>query len=352
VTKYQGAAGAASDHRQKVNELTETAAQLQQVQFPPRRQVVAGILPEGCYLLAGPPKVGKSYFGLEIGLAITSGGPCLGGLIPDPGSALYLILEGGRRRHQERLRNLVGNVVQWPTNFHHADKWPRQKGDGDKTKVECGIEYLDAWCDMHPDARVVIIDILEKFRPPRCRDIYKADYDALAALAAFAERRAILVVVLHHTRKGSSIDPVEEISGTQGIAGGADGYLVFRRTGFNRANLIRGGGRDVAPAEWAMSFSGETFRWTILGDVDEVRAKNDRKRILEFLDENPNHAFSVSNIVTNAELAGSRGSIWKQLSRMAKAGEIKRTGRDRYQSVSGCQDDSQANDNNKEKAGS
>ena len=38
-----------------------TAAELMDMQFLPRSTVVDGMLPAGCYILAGAPKVGKSF---------------------------------------------------------------------------------------------------------------------------------------------------------------------------------------------------------------------------------------------------------------------------------------------------
>lgn len=42
-----------------------TAAELQQMNFPPVRWVVPEIIPEGLTLLAGKPKLGKSWLVLE-----------------------------------------------------------------------------------------------------------------------------------------------------------------------------------------------------------------------------------------------------------------------------------------------
>ncbi|WP_238207216.1 AAA family ATPase, partial [Methylobacterium aerolatum] len=66
------------------------AADLRRMSFPPIRYVVPGYIAEGCTLLAGRPKLGKSWLVLESGLAVARGGDCLGGIQCEQGDVLYL----------------------------------------------------------------------------------------------------------------------------------------------------------------------------------------------------------------------------------------------------------------------
>jgi hypothetical protein len=52
---------------------TLTAAELLSLELPPIRWSVAGLLPEGVTLLAGKPKLGKSWMALGIAIAISTG---------------------------------------------------------------------------------------------------------------------------------------------------------------------------------------------------------------------------------------------------------------------------------------
>src|SRR5688500_5574448 len=61
-----------------------SATDLMTMEFPPPRWAVPGILAEGVNLLAGPPKVGKSWMSLALGLAVASGGYAFD-TIPVPG---------------------------------------------------------------------------------------------------------------------------------------------------------------------------------------------------------------------------------------------------------------------------
>lgn len=57
---------------------TFTAASLMALELPEIRWAVPGILPEGITLLAGKPKLGKSWFAFGLAIATASGGVALG----------------------------------------------------------------------------------------------------------------------------------------------------------------------------------------------------------------------------------------------------------------------------------
>jgi hypothetical protein len=84
-----------------------TAAELLAEEFPEPRWAVPGIVPEGCILLAGPPKVGKSWLTLGLGLSVASGGKALGRLAVPAGPVLYLALEDTPRRLKARLLKML-----------------------------------------------------------------------------------------------------------------------------------------------------------------------------------------------------------------------------------------------------
>jgi predicted ATP-dependent serine protease len=56
--------------RDQFARLTNTAANLQRLTFPKLHYVVPGIIPEGLTLIAGKPKVGKSFLCLDVAIAI------------------------------------------------------------------------------------------------------------------------------------------------------------------------------------------------------------------------------------------------------------------------------------------
>jgi len=86
---------------------------LQEQQFPPLRYHIPGIIAEGLTVLAGAPKVGKSWFVLALLLARASGGRALGAVqVSHAEDVLYLALEDGDRRMQARCRVLLRRLLR------------------------------------------------------------------------------------------------------------------------------------------------------------------------------------------------------------------------------------------------
>ena len=108
----------ATDTQKENKHLVYTAAQIRYQEFP-IRYICEG-LTEGCTILAGRPKCGKSWAGLD-GLAVASGGEFLGRECVK-GDVLYLALEDNPRRIKSRLKRL--RCETWPSNLSFAHSAP------------------------------------------------------------------------------------------------------------------------------------------------------------------------------------------------------------------------------------
>ena len=80
-----------------------TAAELQHKKFPPIAYCVPDLIPEGLTIIAGKPKIGKSWMALDICVAIAGGRFCLGDRKPIQGDVLYAAMEDNERRMQRRI---------------------------------------------------------------------------------------------------------------------------------------------------------------------------------------------------------------------------------------------------------
>ena len=90
-----------------------TGAWLDAQVFPPLSYAVPGLIPEGSVLLVGAPKIGKSWLVLTVALA-AGGGMALSIAVPKR-PVLYLALEDGNRRLQDRCRKLL-RVIRSPAS--------------------------------------------------------------------------------------------------------------------------------------------------------------------------------------------------------------------------------------------
>src|SRR5947207_6788904 len=98
-------------------------ASLVEETFEPMNWAIPGLIPEGCILFAGRPKLGKSWFVLQLALAVASGENAFGDFPVSRGDVLYLALEDTRRRLQSRVKRLLADASV-PTGCNIVTQWP------------------------------------------------------------------------------------------------------------------------------------------------------------------------------------------------------------------------------------
>ena len=84
--------------------------------LPPIRFVVSQLLPQGLHVLAGAPKVGKSWLSLWLCLQVAKGEPAWE-FSTTQGDVLYLCLEDSYSRIQNRLLDITDDA---PPNLFFA----------------------------------------------------------------------------------------------------------------------------------------------------------------------------------------------------------------------------------------
>jgi hypothetical protein len=232
------------------------AAWLMQQVFPPTKYVVPGIIPEGMTLLVAAPKIGKSWMVLGLGVELSNGGSAFGAIpVGNPRPVLYLALEDGKRRLQDRLMRLN------PSSVSHRLQFQTDIAQG---QVIATIrDYMQKHDGLDP---VVILDTLGKVMPPAGNGSqYGHDYTVLSALKATSDAvPGSSLVIVHHTRKMDGGDFLDAVSGTQGIAGAADTVLVLKRDRHDDRATLQVTSRDAAEGEYSLTLSA-SMAWELEG---------------------------------------------------------------------------------------
>lgn len=233
----------------------------------PMRQhpfLVDGLLAPGLYILAGAPKVGKSWLALWLCTRIASGKPVWKFAVRSA-AVLYLCLEDNRQRIQNRLSEMVGSEADDFSSLHFSTGAQMLTGPdrGGDTGLLC---QFHEFTERHPDTRLIIIGTLQKVRA--AADVsYGCDYNDLSLLKQFADRHHLTVLVIHHLRKMKDDDPLNRISGTTGIAGAADGTLVLIHSKRSKSGaVLHCTGRDIQTRELALEFNQEGRVWELRSD--------------------------------------------------------------------------------------
>ena len=250
-------------------------------ELSPVRWAIPDILPEGLTLLAGKPKLGKSWLALSTALAIAAGGVALGKQPVARGAVLYLALEDNARRLQARSKQLLTSMTGVPQGIEFALCWPRLD--------EGGVDCLETYLKDHPDVRLVVIDTWAKIAPranTRSCSQYAGDYEALTPLKTLADTYHVSILAIHHLRKMGSSDVLDEITGSIGITGAVDGTLILKRERGQAEATLFVTGRDVEQEQHlALSFDATTALWTLVGNAEEVTRTRERQEILNLLTE-------------------------------------------------------------------
>lgn len=222
--------------------------------YQSRPPIVDGLLRAGTYLLAGAPKVGKSFLVAQLAYHVSMGLK-LWDYEVRKGTVLYLALEDNYQRLQERMFRMFG--VEGTDDLHFA-VYAKQIGNGLD-------EQLEKFLREHPDTNLIIIDTLQKVREVGGDAYsYANDYEIVGKFKQFADKHNICLLLVHHTRKQPAGDKFEMISGTTGLLGCADGAFLLQKE--NRTDLsatLDIVGRDQADQRLYLTRDQEHLCWNL-----------------------------------------------------------------------------------------
>jgi len=223
----------------------------------PIEYCVDGLISQGLFVLAGAPKVGKSWLALDMCLSIAKGEKVLGKETLC-GHAVYLSLEDSLIRLQNRLYELTDE----PSDNLNFAIMAESISNGLPEQIEYCRKRFD-------DLKIVVIDTLQKVRN-ESESSYSSDYKELSVLKSLADKLGIAIVLVHHTRKCSDSDPFNMISGSTGLSGCVDGSMVLieSKRGSRKAKL-HCVGRDIENQEINVVF--ENSRWKVSDDIKNVK---------------------------------------------------------------------------------
>ena len=215
--------------------------------------VVSGLLSKGLHILAGSPKVGKSWLALWLAVTVAKGEP-VWGMNTQQGTTLYLCLEDSVLRIQNRLFEITEEA---PPSVHFCTEC---------APIGQGLEeQMESFVSEHPGTVLIIIDTLQMIRPIHDAT-YANDYRDLSALKRLADHLGLAILLIHHLRKEKAEDVFHRISGTTAISGAVDSSfaLVEERRGSGRAKLTCIG-RDIEYRELELERNADNV-WELLSD--------------------------------------------------------------------------------------
>lgn len=190
------------------------------------------LLSEGTTVLAAPPKLGKSWFCLNLAIALTTGADFLG-FHTKPCHVQYYDLEQSQRLKRKRLAMITEKIgIPVPDGLYFSD---RLQGIG-----RGFIEQIEFDMQNDPQIGVIIIDVFTYIETARknTETEYQWTYKNFNIINELARRYNVSIILVLHTRKAHDPDhPFDNILGSTANQGASSHMIVLAKSKFNSASV-------------------------------------------------------------------------------------------------------------------
>jgi len=173
--------------------------------------VIEGLLRAGgTTILIGEPKLGKSQMSLDLALAV-SRGEAFAGLATKKGRVIYYALEDGEDIVRDRVKSR--GLTGMSEDLYIGTTPP---------VVEDSTALLEEHIDIFQPS-MIIIDTLRAMSVSTGKSENEASFaDSIYRIAKVARERGVAAIIVHHTVKATTGNPITDARGTSAIAGAVD----------------------------------------------------------------------------------------------------------------------------------
>ncbi len=193
--------------------------------------------------------------------------------------ALYLCLEGGEKRLNNRLKLITDKPSENLLVAVNVEN------------VKFGfVQQINSFLKKYPDTKLIVIDTWQKIRDEdNVVTSYKADYNEMQVLRNIAEEHNICILLVHHTRKMHDDDPFNMITGSTGFTGAVDNmYVLVKDKRASKNSKLHMTGRDIKDKILHLESENEIFEWVLTKIEDDKNFEFPDEiafhKVLEFLE--------------------------------------------------------------------
>ena len=276
--------------------------------------IVDGLLMAGLTMLAGRPKVGKSWLALQLVRAVGSGCEIWGRHV-EQGRCLYLALEDPPWRLAERIRLQGWADLDVQADFQTVGSL--RAGGGEALAAMIRAQSY----------RLVVVDTLSRALAGDQKDEQAMNAALQPIHAAAHAAKTAVVIIDHHNKIGSATsgagdaeglepDPIVNLAGSIAKGGVADAVMgLYRNKGKRGATLVVVG-RDIA--EQSLTLEQDTAHvWQLSEGGTIKQMSTGRAEVLRAIEDLGGEATYPE--ITKA-LPGNRGNIYQRLQDMVNLG--------------------------------
>jgi archaellum biogenesis ATPase FlaH len=259
------------------------AKDLMNLKLPEPIWIAKGIIPEGLAMLVGKPKIGKSYFALELAIDVAKGETFMenvinGGFEASKGNVLYFSLEDNLRRLQARIKQITDNFEGLENLKLHDQNYVHEIGTV--------ISEIERWRVSVDNPKLVVIDTLIRVLPAKTK--YEDEYQRITRILSPLQKLALeghfTILTLHHAKKQISEDTTDMALGSTALTASTDTnmYLLADEAGIK----FHVDGKEVERQAYILNIDpSDRPVVKFLGTPDTAKLSEARQAILEILDE-------------------------------------------------------------------
>ena len=275
--------------------------------FPPIKWLVEPLLPQpSLTMIAGPPKVGKSWLCLLFALHLAK----------HQHQIVYVANEDNERRLQSRLLSVdlfppegiffiagLSNEVQIP-------------------KGQASHAFIRALAAKYPNLTCIVIDTFASIRAETPRGNKKDEYtllhDEISALRRITYETGVSIILVHHTRKASDSDqnPVERLLGSQAIGATVDTIMVLKQATGSLDVELHAKGKDIEQQDLLLEWQGPGFHWP--KEINEAKLGEFQEVCLELIRKHPR----CTRTFLCEELNRDKSQVSRAVSRLMELGLV------------------------------
>ncbi len=252
-----------------------TAHMVLSTEWPEPKALVPGLLVIGLNILAGKPKVGKSWLALQLAHAVSAGGMSLGQRV-ERGPVLYLALEDSPSRLKKRMLMQQWDADRAPADFITMTEFAEQIGGlwGE------GLGHLAAEIRTK-GYRLVVIDTFS--RALRCdQDRVHEVTAALSPLQTMGHELNCAVLLLDHHRKAADGEnPLQDVLGSVAKSAIADSIWGLYKQQGKAGAVLKIEGRDIDDQILDLRFDRLTGSWQVQATANGMPLAGGRADVLE-----------------------------------------------------------------------
>lgn len=300
-----------------------SAADLDGMELHEPEMIIEGILPTGLSFVAGPPKFGKTYLNLMLGVSVASGEYFLGRKTKRC-PVLYLYLEGDAAQVNRRLHDIYGER-KYPRDliFVHSIQPLAAGGFATLsrliTRYNPGLVIIDTWQLVRGE---------DMLGTGRGQTAYMREYGELTSLRQeLCNKMGVSVLLTHHTAKTSAhdkaADDLNRLNGSTALSGCADAVLVLSGTRGSGRITLSAHGRSFEDTEIVLTRT-KPMGWKA-ADAPKENWTELQNALVGILQKHPEGitVSQVRDILPNA----AEDSVRRQLNRWAYLGKITKDGK-------------------------